>query len=202
LNESRVVFRGLVRGWWIVLLALAVALAVAWWLTGRETPVYSAEAMLVVTPSSELETNDELLDAIEALERRTVVATFARLPRAPETKLRAAERMGIEPREIGSYWVGASVVPSTNVIRIEVQGPDAERAAALANAVSAATRREARRLYRIYSLRDMAAAEAPRRPVRPDLRRNLAVAAVLGLFAGLAVAVGIELARGAVRGDA
>lgn len=202
MNESRVVLRGLVRGWWIVVLALAVALAVAWWLTGRETPVYSAEALVVVTPSSELQANDELLDAIEALERRTVVATFARLPRAPETKRRAAERMGVEPREIRDYWVGASVVPSTNVIRIEVQGPDAERAAAVANAVSAATRREARRLYRIYSLREMAAAEVPRRPVRPDLRRNLAVAAVLGLFVGLTVAVGIELARGAVRGDA
>jgi capsular polysaccharide biosynthesis protein len=202
LNESRVVLRGLVRGWWIVVLALAVALAVAWWLTGRETPVYSAEALVVVTPSSELQANDELLDAIEALERRTVVATFARLPRAPETKRRAAERMGVEPREIRTYWVGASVVPSTNVIRIEVQGPDAERAAAVANEVSAATRREARRLYRIYSLREMAAAEVPRRPVRPDLRRNLAVAAVLGLFVGLTVAVGIELARGAVRGDA
>lgn len=202
MNESRVIFRGLVRGWWIVLLALAVALAIAWWLTERETPVYSAEALLVVTPSSELDSNDELLDAIEALERRTVVATFARLPRAPETKHRAAERMGVEPREIRYYWVGASVVPSTNVIRIEVQGPDAERTAEVANAVSAATRREARRLYRIYSMREMASAEAPRRPVRPDLRRNLAVAAVLGLFAGLTVAVGIELARGAVRGDA
>lgn len=202
MNESRVVFRGLIRGWWIVVLALVVALAVAWWLTGRERPVYSAEALVVVTPSSELETNDELLDAIEALERRTVVATFARLPRAPETKHRAAERLGVDPKEIRYYWVGASVVPSTNVIRIEVQGPDAERAAEVANAVSAATRREARRLYRIYSMREMAAAEAPRRPVRPDVRRNLAVAAVLGLFAGLAVAVGIELARGAVRGDA
>lgn len=200
MNESRVVFRGLVRGWWIVLLALAVALAVAWWLTGRETPVYSAEAFLVVTPSSEVETNEELLDAIEALERRTVVATFARLPRAPATKLRAAERLGLEPREVRSYWVGGSVVPSTNVVRIEVQGPEAARAAELANAVAAATRREARRLYRIYSLREMAAAEPPRRPVRPDVRRNLAVAAVLGLFVGLVAAVGAELARGMARG--
>jgi capsular polysaccharide biosynthesis protein len=198
-SESRAVFRGLVRGWWIVLLAVGVALAVAWWLTGREGRVYSAEAFMAVAPSSELETNDELLDAIEALERRTVVATFARLPRSPQIKQRAAERLGVEPRELRAYWVGASVVPSTNLIRIEVQGPEPERAAAVANAVSAATRREARRLYRIYSLRDISAAEPPRRPIRPNPRRNLAVAAVLGIFAGLVIAVGVELARGAAR---
>ena len=202
MNDSRTVFRGLVRGWWIVLLTLAVALGVAWWLTGRETPIYSAEALLAVGPSSELESNDELLDAIEALERRTVVATFARLPRSPEAKQRAAERLGVEPRDLRAYWVGGSVVPNTNLIRIEVQGPEPERAAEVANAVAAVTRREARQLYRIYSLREVALAEAPRRPERPDLQRNLAVAAVLGLFVGLLAAVGVELARGVARADA
>lgn len=196
MNESGVVFRGLLRGWWIVLLALAVALGVAFWLTGREPAVYAAEALLVVTPSSELETNEELLDAIEALERRTVVATFARLPASPQIRQDAAERIEVEPREIRSYRVSASVLPNTNVLRVEVEGPDAERAAAVANAVAASTRRQARSLYRIYSLREVALAEPPRRPVRPDLERNLAVAAVLGLFAGLLAALGLELVRG------
>ncbi|HEX2165578.1 MAG TPA: hypothetical protein VHM02_16670 [Thermoanaerobaculia bacterium] len=198
MNESRAVLRGLARGWWLVLLAVAAALAVAWWMTGRERPVYAAEALLVVVPSSELRENDELLDAIEALERRTVVATLARLPAAPEIRADAAERMGVEPDAVRGFSVHGSVVPNTNLIRIAVEGADGERAAALANAVAAATRREARRLYRIYSLRDVAGAEPSRRPVRPDLRRNLAVAAVLGLFAGLVAAVAVELVRGAV----
>ena len=166
------------------------------WLTARQTPVYAAEALLAVTPSSEVESAEEVLDSIEALERRTVVATLARIPRAPETKERAAERMGVDPREVRYYWIGGSVVPSTNVVRIEVQGPDPELAAELADAVAATTRREGRRLYRVYSLRDLARAEVPRRPVRPDARRNAAVAAVLGLFAGLLGAAAIELLRG------
>ena len=195
MNESRVVLRALARGWWIVLLALVVALAVAAWLTGRERPTYSAEALMVVVPSTEVEATDDLLDSIEALERRTVVATFARLPRSPQILDDAARRMGVERRDVRSYWVGGSALPNTNLIRIEVLGPDGERAAELANAVADATRREARRLYRVYSLRDVARAEPPRRPVRPDRGRNLAVAAVLGLFVGVVGAIAVEAMR-------
>ncbi|HUO85874.1 MAG TPA: Wzz/FepE/Etk N-terminal domain-containing protein [Thermoanaerobaculia bacterium] len=195
MNESRVVLRALARGWWIVLLALVVALAVAAWLTGRERPTYSAEALMVVVPSTEVEDTDDLLDSIEALERRTVVATFARLPRSPQILDDAARRMGVERRDLRSYWVGGSALPNTNLIRIEVLGPDGERAAVLANAVADATRREARRLYRVYSLRDVARAEPPRRPVRPDRGRNLAVAAVLGLFVGVVGAIAVEAMR-------
>lgn len=195
MNESRVVLRALWRGWWIVLLALLVALALAAWLSGRERPTFSAEALMAVVPSTEVEATEDLLDSIEALERRTVVATFARLPASPQIVDDAARRMGVEPGDLRPYWVGGSALPSTNIIRIEVLGPDGERAAELANAVAAATRREARRLYRVYSLRDVAVAEAPRRPVRPDRGRNLAVAAVLGLFVGVVGSLAVEMTR-------
>jgi uncharacterized protein involved in exopolysaccharide biosynthesis len=187
--------RALRRGWWIVLAAVAVALAAAAILTARQRPVYRAEALLVVTPSSEVREPDEVLDALETLERRTIVATLARVPAAPETRDAAAERLGVEPGELRAYRVGGSVVPNTNVVRVEVQGPDAERTAEVANAAAVVTRRHGRRLYRTYSMRELARAEPPRRPVRPDGRRNLAVAGILGLFVGLLAAAALEAVR-------
>lgn len=187
--------RALRRGSWLVLVVVLVAVAVAWWWTSRQSPTYQASALLVVAPNTEVEDTTDLLRSLETLERRTVVATFARLPASPETAAEVAERLGVEPREIRYYWIGGAVVPNTNIVRIDVYGPDPERAAEVANAAARVVRREARHLYQIYSLREMGRAEPPSRPVRPDARRNVVVAAILGLFLGVLAALTLEAVR-------
>lgn len=187
--------RALRRGAWLVLVVILVAVAVAWAWTSRQSPTYRASASLVVTPNTEVEDTTDLLRSLETLERRTVVATFARLPGSPETAADVAERLGVEPDEIRYYWIGGAVVPNTNIVRIDVYGPDPDRAAEVANAAARSVSREARHLYQIYSMREMGRAEPPSRPVRPDARRNAVVAAVLGLFLGVLAALGLEAVR-------
>jgi len=187
--------RALVRGAWLVLVALVLAVALAWWVTSRQTPSYRASASLVVTPNTEVEDVTDLLRSLETLERRTVVATFARLPGSPQTVDAVAERLGLEPRELRSYWIGGAVVPNTNIVRIDVYGPNPERTAEVADTAARAVRREARHLYKIYSMQELARAETPRRPVRPDARRNVLVAAILGLFLGVLAALALEALR-------
>jgi uncharacterized protein involved in exopolysaccharide biosynthesis len=199
MSESGIVFGGLRRGWWIVLLAALVGVASAWLWTRRETPRYLASATLVATLSSSVEDTGDLLDGIETLERRTLVATFAEIPGRVETKEEAAREMGIEPRELRAYWVGGVVVPHTNLLRIDVRGPDPERAAELANRAAEISRDEARSFYRVFTLRHLERAEPPRRPETPDPGRNLIVGGVLGLFFGLALALAAEALRGSRR---
>lgn len=187
--------RALRRGLWLVLVVILVAVGTAWWWTSRQAPTYQASASLVVTPNTEVEDTTDLLRSLETLERRTVVATFARLPGSRDTAVEVAERLGVEPREIRYYWIGGSVVPNTNIVRIDVYGPDPERAAEVANAAARVVRREARHLYQIYSMREMGRAEPPSRPVRPDARRNAVVAAILGLFLGVLAALALEAVR-------
>jgi capsular polysaccharide biosynthesis protein len=68
-------------------------------------------------------------------------------------------------------------------------------AAQIANAAGEVVAVEARSLYRIYTMRPIAAAEASMRPIHPDSRRNSLAAGVLGLFIGT-VAVGVTGGRG------
>lgn len=187
--------RALRRGWWVALLVAVATVLVAWLLASREQPVYRASASLVATPSTDVDDPGDVLDAIDTLERRTIVATFSKIPGAPDTREDAARRLGLEPREIRYYWIGASVLPYTNVIRIEVLGPDPERAAEVANAVAAETRSEARSLYGVFTLRRLARAEAPRDQERPDPERAVAVGGVLGLFLGALAALALEVLR-------
>lgn len=195
MTDAGFYLRALRRGWWLALLVVFAAVAVAWVLSSRERPLYRASASLVATPSTEIVDPGDALDAIETLERRTIVATFAKIPSAPEVRESAALRMGVEPREIRYYWIGASVLPNTNVIRIDVVGPDPERAAEVADAVAAATRREARSLYGVFTLRRLAGAQPAREPERPDPPRAAAVAGVLGLFLGALAALALEAFR-------
>jgi uncharacterized protein involved in exopolysaccharide biosynthesis len=196
MTDSGFYLRAVRRGWWVALLAAAATVLVAWLLASRERPVYRTSASLVATPSSAVEAPGDVLDAIDTLERRTLVATFSKIPASPDTREDAARRLGVEPRDIRYYWIGGSVLPNTNIVRIDVIGPDPERAAEVANAVAAETRDEARSLYKVFTLRHLARAEAPDEPERPNPKRAVAVGGVAGLFLGGLAALALEALRG------
>lgn len=181
--------RILVRRWWVPAVTLAIGVAAGLWLTSREPQVYRASAMLAVVPNSSIQGDADVLRSLDALERRTLLATFARLPGTPETHAVVAEQIERDARDVARHRIGASVLPNTNIIRIDVDGPDPDLAAQIANAAGEVVAGEARSLYRIYTMRPIAAAQAPPRPIHPDPGRNSLAAGVLGLFIGV-VAVG------------
>lgn len=184
--------RALARRWWLVLLALVLALGAAAWATSQQRPVYRATTTMAVIPNSEVSGTEDVLRSLDTLERRTVVATFARIPSAAETRVDAARRMKVPDRDIRSYHIRASVLPNTNIIKVDVEGPDRRLVAAVANAVAATTRREARSMYRIYTMHTLEKAVPARRPIHPTPGRNYLVAGILGLFLGAAAALLIE----------
>jgi capsular polysaccharide biosynthesis protein len=187
--------RVLRRGWWIVLLVLTACLAASALVTSRQAPVYRASTTLVVTPNTDVEGTADILRSLDTLERRSVIATFARIPPIPETRSAAAIRMGREAAELTRYWIEASVLPNTNIVKIDVEGPDGYVAASVANAVAGVTREEARRLYRIFTLKTLAEAVPASTPAYPEPRRNYAVAGILGLFLGAGAAFVAERVR-------
>jgi uncharacterized protein involved in exopolysaccharide biosynthesis len=185
-NES--FLRMLWRWWWVPVLMLGVSVAAGLWWTSRQPHVYRASAMLVVVPASSVG-DAEVLRSLDALERRTLLATFARLPGTPHARIAVASALQRDPRDLASYEIGASVLPNTNIIRIDVDGPDPRLAAHVANAAGGVAAADARSLYRIYTMRAIADADASNRPIHPDRRRNSLAAGVVGLFIGaLAVA--------------
>lgn len=190
--ETDLYMRALRTRWWLIAVVVLAAVAAARFLTARDTPVYRATASSTVAPTPDLTETPELLRALETLERRTILATFAQLPASRGVKQRAADAAGLRPAELGQYGVSASVVPNTNILRIQVEGPDAIRASELANAVAQVTADEAGRLYRLFAIAPLDPAIPPRGAVRPDPMRNAIVAGILGLFLGLVVTVGLE----------
>lgn len=180
----------------VVALAVAAATLITTLLvTAMQQRIYEAEAQLIVAPGGQTTDAENTIRSVETLDRRTVVATFARIASTPEVRNAAAERAGIPRNRAGSFHAHGSVVPNTNIIRIEADGPEPKLVAALANEAAALTAQQAQDLYRIYTLRFLSRASAPEGPASPDKRRNLLIGLTLAVFLGAIAALAADRFR-------
>jgi capsular polysaccharide biosynthesis protein len=178
----------------VVLAVIAISLASAWYYTSRQRTVYKTRLTLVVRPSALVEGTTEILRALETLERRSIIATLAKLPATERTSQSVARQLGVEPQDLSRYDIRGAVVPNSNVIAIDVLGPSRPRVEEVARAAASKTRRESRELYPLYEL-DILEEAARARRVYPNPRRNYVAAGILGLFLGFGAALVFDQMR-------
>lgn len=183
-TAAELLWLSLRRGWWAIVLTAGVAVAATMLLTAREPAVYQAVVEMATTPNTGVETDRDVLDAIELLDRRSLIATLARVPTTEEVRREAAQRIGWAAGQAERFHIVTRLEPYTFIVRVEVSGPDQDQALQLANSVAWVSRRESHGLYRLFSLREIGSAR-PEGEVHPEPGQNLVVAAILGIFAGL-----------------
>lgn len=183
------------RNWILALVTIALTLIVTAAVTMTRKPVYESAAQVIVGPARSTTDIADVIRSVETLERRTVVATFARIAASDAVHRAAAADLRMTERDARRFRVSGSVVSNTNIIRIEARGPNGATAARFANAAAVITAREAEALYRVYTLRVLTPATAPSKPVYPERQRNYLVGLVLGVLLGFAVALAADRAR-------
>lgn len=169
--------------------AALLGMFVAWILTALEADRYRATLLAAVAPLSDTLDSTDILRGVEVLEQRTVVATVAALASTPAT---------IQPAvgpEDADYSIDASVLPNTNLVRIEVEGGDAARAAAIANRLPAVLDQHARTMFKLYGVKPVSAAVQPTEPVSSGSGRAMLAGLLIGLLIGAAIAIAIEKSR-------
>lgn len=164
-------------------------------LTSREPRVYRAAATVAVMPSPDITNPADVMRGLETLERRTIIATFASMAGTYEARYAAADRLGLKSSDMSGYRVDASVLPSTNIIRVTVQGGDGDRVSALANELVDVLAEQALGMYRVFEMRPLEAAQPAGSPFHPDPARNSTTAGIVGLFCGLLLALLLEFIR-------
>jgi uncharacterized protein involved in exopolysaccharide biosynthesis len=176
------------RYWWLILSAFAFGFGATAAFTSLRAPTYRATTTLVVGPNESLKTPREVVDSLNTLDRRSVVATFAKLPSSRTVRERAQGQLQLNEAQLKPYDVRTVVVPDTNVLEVSVEGPNPRMAAALADAVAQQTTQYTREFYDIYGMKVLDSAQEPTERVGPGLSRTLLVGAVLGLLIGVGVA--------------
>ena len=168
------------RHWKVAALIAAAVTVIAWLAAAVQPKRYRATAIAAAAPLADQLTSTDLIRGVDTLERRVVVSSLAALAGAPVTQRQA--------RAGDDYRITALVLPNTNLFRIEVEGPDAKRTAAIANQVPAILSAQARAMYRLYGVSLVSGATAPERAALPRVGRALAAGLVLGAFLGIAAA--------------
>ena len=97
------------------------------------------------------------------------------------------------------YDIGASVLPNTNLVRIDVEGANADNAAAIANRIPALLSRQARAMYKVYGVTPVSEAAAFSEVVSPNTGRAIASGLLIGLILGVVIAYAMEKSRFAAR---
>jgi capsular polysaccharide biosynthesis protein len=188
--------RALVRTWWLVPLTLVACVVTSYLVTRREIPTYRAStSVIVVTNGLVVESVRDTIDGLANLDRRNVVATLARITHSTDVLREAATRAGLDETTRRPFEVRAIVAPNTNIIEMEVIGPDPEVARRFAAEIATVSTSATSELYRIYRMKLLDEAESSSKPIRPDMRRNLVVAGVLGLIGGLMLAAAVDWIR-------
>jgi uncharacterized protein involved in exopolysaccharide biosynthesis len=186
MTEAAAVLETIRRGWWAGALVLVTTLAATSAFTSRQAPVYRSTGTIVVKPDPALLETVDVLRSLEVLERRTILATFAELAVSARVKAAAAGLADLGAVDAAQFRVASSIVPNTNVLRISVEGPEAQAVASLARHVGAVLATESQHLYTPFLLEPLSEAAPAPRASFPDPRRNFIVGIVAGLFLGVA----------------
>lgn len=188
--EIKLYFRMVQRGWWLIILTAMVGLSVSLGLSYLATPQYEASARFILSPSSSITSKNDVVDSLDTLDRPSIAATYAEIINSNRIFLSACNLIGQDPVEISkSYTIQAVVLPESSVLALSVSGPDPQLATSLANAIGQETISFTRSLNQAYDLNVLDTAAMPEIPFSPQPVRDSIVGFVLGIAAGVILAV-------------
>lgn len=187
--------RMLQRGWWIIALAALAAFNFALLNNYNATPMYRARAQFLVSPGPTILAgeSDDLVRSIEALDKRSIVATYAEILGSGMIFDETLSALQIDRSTVSDYDRSAVVLPDASVLELTVEGPNPEVAALLANQVGDQAIDRIKGLYLAYDINFLDPATVASSPFSPVPMRDSAIALVLGGIAGVVLVLGREL---------
>jgi diguanylate cyclase (GGDEF)-like protein len=193
--ETRLYFQMLQRGWWMIVLAALVAVSASLGLSYLAAPQYQATASFIITPSATLTVGRDVVNSLDTLDRRSIVATYAEVMNSHRIFDDALAFLKLEKGALDDYTVLAVVLPESSVLELDVSGPDKKMVADLANAIGYQAIKFSLSFNQVYDLNFLDTAVAPSQPFSPQPLRDAGLALLLGAAAGALIVVLSEQIR-------
>ena len=174
------------RGWIFPVVAMLAACGVAAAFHRNQAPSYEAAGTYLVVPSPSDPDIIENIKTMDSTRSRTILTTLTEIMTSDTVSAAAAAAVGVDPAD---YRVAAGALAEANGVTLRVTGPDAIATVAMANAVATSSAAQFVALYRIYEVSALDPPVSPAAPAGRGLSELLALAAVVGLILGGALAL-------------
>lgn len=179
------------RSWWIFILVLLAVIGFTAYFTYTRPPLYRATASFVVWPEKSSLDSEVFFRSLNTLERRSFIATYAKILSSGTIQEKALSKAGIPAIESSSYEIISSVIPDTNIIRVSVTGPNPDLAKDLANSLYEEGEKYIKDILGGFGLRILDRATIPSSS-GTSIKRNISMAIVLGILLGIGAMIIID----------
>lgn len=178
---------------WIAVLAMLAGGVSAAYFTSREPVLYEAVATVVIGPTDGIGNAETTLRGLDAISRRNVIATYARIPSSRAILTGVAKDLALSKEKASNYRIRTSVIPDTNILRITAQGPDPQIAAKFANSSVKRSQEFTPELYDgIVSFKALDEATTPRNSIESGMPRKIGLGVLFGFLLSFGLAFIIE----------
>ena len=189
--ELRHYLEFLKRRWRLLLIACLVAASAAFFVSQQLTPIYSANTTVLINQT----TSAGMVQYNDILTSERLTSTYAKLVKRDPILVEVRRRLNL-PLADGALDRKISVAPITNTQLLEITAEDAspQLAAKIANTTAQAfiDDNTGQLSNRPGTVSIIEPARIPGSPVKPNIKLNTALAAMLGLMIGGVLALGIE----------
>jgi capsular exopolysaccharide synthesis family protein len=182
------VYLTLWRRKWLIVLMTSVLVGTVWFLTSRQTKLYTASTLVQV--QQRVTNADEVFGALQTGER--LARTYVVIAKTELVRQEVRDRLGdsVPPDAVA---IDASQLDNLELLRLSVTNADPEVAARVANAVPAALQSFVKKNgAERDTITRIEPAGVPSTPSSPNLKFNVAVALLLGLILSAGVVLLIE----------
>lgn len=187
-------FQTLRKRFWIILLAVIVALSATYFFSSRQPRVYQSKATYVLSPRSGMDQiEDDFVRALEMVSRRVEInTTFAEVASSRYIRNQALTETEYSAEVTQALSVSALVLGGTNILEIVVEAPSPQIAQEFCRLIGQQTQAYVANLYDVFELRILDSASFRGTPIRPILGLNMLIGGILGLALGLSAAFFVE----------
>ena len=187
------IIKAISGGWkWIVLFVL-VAIVISSAISATTTPVYRSQATFIIAPNKNLPSSRDIVSAFSALDTLKIFSTYADILSSERVYQEAIKVVDTEAIDLTQYDRFTEMNEESIILALNVDGPDAQTAALLANEIGQYGIYYINSYFTVFEIDFLDQAIATSQPIRPRTYRNLGIAAGIGLLGGLLVVVLREL---------
>ncbi|MBI9046960.1 MAG: diguanylate cyclase [Anaerolineaceae bacterium] len=179
-------FRSIQKSWRIIVIITLIAWAISLGISYTTIPKFRSSATFLIYPNPNLTSSRDVMDSLDTLEGQKTTTTYSRIFTSERIKQDTVLKLGREPGTFDEYVVSTDSTDS-NILILQVDGPDPQLAAELANNIGQNAIEYIKGIYQIFVISFLDTATIPETAFEPKPWRDGAYAAGIGFLMGIIV---------------